>query len=99
MITIVHYMLYFSIRARADRENPEELPRIAELQKDLDTLKAETRQRLNAAVDSKYQAGLAYVFCHLIEKKLLTMFGNWTAVMCSSITSCVEHVMPHYGHL
>lgn len=42
-------------RARADRENPEELPRIAELQKDLDTLKAETRQRLNSAVDTKYQ--------------------------------------------
>ena len=53
----------FSNRARADRENPEELPRIAELQKDLDTLKAETRQRLNAAVESKYQvAGLKYMF-------------------------------------
>ena len=38
--------------------NPEELPRIAELQKDLDTLKAETRQRLNAAVESKYQVAL-----------------------------------------
>ena len=50
----------FSIRARADRENPEELPRIAELQKDLDTLKAETRQRLNSAVDTKYQAGLPH---------------------------------------
>ena len=50
----------FSNRARADRENPEELPRIAELQKDLDTLKAETRQRLNAAVESKYQVWLPY---------------------------------------
>ena len=50
----------FLNRARADRENPEELPRIAELQKDLDTLKAETRQRLNAAVESKYQVGLPY---------------------------------------
>ena len=55
-------VLSFSIRARADRENPEELPRIAELQKDLDTLKAETRQRLNAAVESKYQVGLPYMF-------------------------------------
>ena len=55
-------MLALSNRARADRENPEELPRIAELQKDLDTLKAETRQRLNAAVESKYQvAGLPYM--------------------------------------
>ena len=55
-------MLALSNRARADRENPEELPRIAELQKDLDTLKAETRQRLNAAVESKYQvAGLPYI--------------------------------------
>ena len=51
----------FSNRARADRENPEELPRIAELQKDLDTLKADTRQRLNAAVESKYQVGLPYM--------------------------------------
>ena len=56
----------FLNRARADRENPEELPRIAELQKDLDTLKAETRQRLNAAVESKYQvAGLSYMFGRL----------------------------------
>ena len=55
---IIRASLPSQIRARADRENPEELPRIAELQKDLDTLKAETRQRLNAAVDSKYQAGL-----------------------------------------
>ena len=53
--------------ARAERENPEELPRIAELQKDLDTLKAETRQRLNAAVECKYQARLPDVAWSLFE--------------------------------
>ncbi len=38
-------------KARSDRENPEELPRIQELQKDLDNLKLETRQRLNAEIE------------------------------------------------
>ena len=64
----------FLNRARADRENPEELPRIAELQKDLDTLKAETRQRLNAAVESKYQVGLPNKY--IVKNKTMLTLGT-----------------------
>jgi hypothetical protein len=38
-------------KARHDRENPEELPRIQELQKEVDSLKMETRQRLTVNIE------------------------------------------------
>ena len=41
-------------KERQDRENPEELPRIQELEQEVENLKNETRQRLLASIERKY---------------------------------------------
>ena len=42
--------------ARQRREHPEELPRLRELQEQVESLKIETRQRLLQVIDSKHES-------------------------------------------